>query len=135
MSDHFAAKLRETLAKSFYRFGFSAILPGILGAAPMLAAFQREAKYFSAPLTVGPPAPYLWRSSASATTRDGGDMESYKFKLGQLVSIVGGRRQGAMPGGRFEIVRLLPETGGSNQYRVRSKHDGHERVVLESELV
>lgn len=62
-------------------------------------------------------------------------MESHKFKLGQLVSIVGGRRQGAMPGGRFEIVRLLPETGGSNQYRVRSKHDGHERVVLESELV
>ena len=63
-----------------------------------------------------------------------GNMGSHKFKLGQMVSIVGGRRQGAMPGGRFEIVRLLPETGGSNQYRVRSKHDGHERVVMESEL-
>src|SRR5690606_18159841 len=37
MRDHFAAKLRETLAKSFYRFGFSAILPDIPGAAPVLA--------------------------------------------------------------------------------------------------
>ena len=57
-----------------------------------------------------------------------------KFKLGQIVSIVGGRRQGPPPFGRFEIVRLLPETVGTYQYRVRSKHDGHERIVMETEL-
>jgi hypothetical protein len=61
-------------------------------------------------------------------------MGSHKFKLGQVVSIIAGRRQGAMPGGRFEVVRLLPESAGSNQYRVRSKNDGHERVVMETEL-
>jgi hypothetical protein len=69
-----------------------------------------------------------------ANEPEGEDMGSHKFKLGQMVGIVGGRRQGSVPAGRFEIVRLLPETGGSNQYRVRSKHDGHERVVMESEL-
>lgn len=134
MSDHFATKLRETLANSFFRFEFSTISPGILGLC-RYCRDRRQAKYFGQPLTAAPAAPYLLRSSACATTRDGEDMEAHKFKLGQLVSIVGGRRQGAMPGGRFEIVRLLPETGGSNQYRVRSKQDGHERVVLESELV
>jgi hypothetical protein len=61
-------------------------------------------------------------------------MNLHKFKLGQTVSIVGGRRQGAPPPGRFEVVRLLPETAGNNQYRVRSKHDGHERVVMETDL-
>jgi hypothetical protein len=61
-------------------------------------------------------------------------MGSHKFKLGQLVSIIVSRRQGAAPGGRFEIVRLLPESAGNNQYRVRSKNDGHERVVTETEL-
>jgi hypothetical protein len=61
-------------------------------------------------------------------------MALHKFKPGQTVSILGGRRQGAPPSGRFEVVRLLPETAGTNQYRVRSKADGHERVVTESEL-
>jgi hypothetical protein len=35
---------------------------------------------------------------------------------------------------QFEIVRQLPESGGRNQYRVRSLADRHERVVAETEL-
>ncbi len=38
------------------------------------------------------------------------------------------------PPGRYEIVRLMPPTvGGDNQYRIKSLHDGHERVVKESD--
>ena len=54
-------------------------------------------------------------------------MPAHKFKTGQQVTV--SDRQG-----RFEIVRALPETGGRNQYRVRSLADRHERVVIESEL-
>ena len=54
-------------------------------------------------------------------------MPAHKFKTGQRVTVI--ERHG-----RFEIVRLLPETGGRNQYRVRSLADGHERIVIETEL-
>jgi hypothetical protein len=60
-------------------------------------------------------------------------MSLHKFKLGQTVSLIGSRREAALRG-RFEIVKLLPEAAGSNQYRVRSKEDGHERVVLEQQI-
>ena len=54
-------------------------------------------------------------------------MSAHKFKAGQKVRISDRH-------GQFEIVRQLPETGGSNQYRVRSLEDRHERVVVESDL-
>jgi hypothetical protein len=60
-------------------------------------------------------------------------MSLYKFKLGQTVGLISSRREPALRG-RFEIVRLLPEAAGSNQYRVRSKEDGHERVVVENQI-
>jgi hypothetical protein len=60
-------------------------------------------------------------------------MSLHKFKLGQTVSLSGSRREPALRG-RFEIVRLLPEVAGNNQYRVRSKEDGHERIVLEDQI-
>lgn len=34
----------------------------------------------------------------------------------------------------YEVVRKLPEEQGVFQYRIKSTADGHERVVLESEL-
>lgn len=54
-------------------------------------------------------------------------MPAHKFKTGQKVTVTDRR-------GQFEIIRLLPETGGRNQYRVRSLADRHERVVVETEL-
>jgi hypothetical protein len=54
-------------------------------------------------------------------------MPAHKFKAGQNVTVTDRH-------GRFEIIRPLPETGGRNQYRVRSLADRHERVVAESEL-
>lgn len=35
---------------------------------------------------------------------------------------------------QFRIVRLLPVEHGIRQYRIKSVKDGHERVVMESEL-
>lgn len=55
-------------------------------------------------------------------------MPAHKFKTGQKVKV--SDRQG-----QFEIVRQLPESGGQNQYRVRSLADRHERIVVESDLV
>jgi hypothetical protein len=57
----------------------------------------------------------------------------HKFKPGQIVmlerSTDGSNRQG-----RFEIVRQLPSERGINHYRLKSVMDGHERVVMESEI-
>jgi hypothetical protein len=55
-------------------------------------------------------------------------MGSHRFKTGQTVSVT------QLPG-RFEVVRLMPESGGNYQYRLRSLSDRHERVVAEFEIV
>jgi len=60
-------------------------------------------------------------------------MAVHKFKAGQQVTVAAHRPSGAA-GGAFHIVRLLPEERGVWQYRVKCVADGHERVVLESDL-
>ncbi len=62
-------------------------------------------------------------------------MAARKFKTGQQVNVASNNRSGMMRGGTFTIVKLLPEERGMHQYRVKSVVDGHERVVLESELL
>ena len=59
-------------------------------------------------------------------------MAAHRFKVGQLVTLHS-KRHGvwAEP---FEVVRLLPAQNADFQYRIKSTRDGHERVVLESEL-
>ena len=59
-------------------------------------------------------------------------MAAHKFKVGQLVTLHS--KPHGVFGGQFEVVRLLPPVNGDFQYRVKSTRDGHERVVLESEL-
>jgi hypothetical protein len=60
-------------------------------------------------------------------------MKARKYRSGQMVTMAPSRARDA-PKGRFEITRLLPVEHGNYQYRIRSVMDGHERVVLESEL-
>jgi hypothetical protein len=60
-------------------------------------------------------------------------MKAHKYRAGQTVTMTPNRARAA-PRGRFEITRLLPPEQGNYQYRIRSVTDGHERVVLESEL-
>jgi hypothetical protein len=59
-------------------------------------------------------------------------MRGPKFKPGQVVEFFRGDRM--MPRGAYEIVRLMPSETGEPQYRVRSVHEEHERVVWEHEL-
>ena len=59
-------------------------------------------------------------------------MAAHRFKVGQLVTLHS-KRHGVWAE-KFEVVKLLPQEGGDFQYRVKSTRDGHERVVLESEL-
>jgi hypothetical protein len=60
-------------------------------------------------------------------------MKARAYRTGQMVSMTPNRAR-ATPRDRFEIIRLLPLEHGNYQYRIRSVIDGHERVVLESEL-
>jgi hypothetical protein len=61
-------------------------------------------------------------------------MPGHRFKEGDVVDALSGG-MGAMPPGRYKIVRLMPPTvAGSNQYRIKSLKDGHERLVRESDL-
>jgi hypothetical protein len=62
-----------------------------------------------------------------------GSMLEHKFKVGQSVSFTSG------PFGRggasiFKVIQLLPAEGGDYQYRIKSAHEPHERVVKESQL-
>ena len=60
-------------------------------------------------------------------------MSAHKFQVGQDVVIAPGR-YGVLRQETFKVVRLLPQEHGTWQYRIKSMADGHERVVLESEL-
>jgi hypothetical protein len=62
-------------------------------------------------------------------------MTTHKFQAGQTVEIVS-RRFTTHTAGAFTVVRPLPsERGTENQYRIRSRADGQERVVGEYDLV
>ncbi len=60
-------------------------------------------------------------------------MQAHRFRVGQVVD---GRSNlfGSAPPGPYEVTRLLPPTGMTNQYRVKSLKNGHERVVREDDL-
>ena len=40
-----------------------------------------------------------------------------------------------MPGGTYEVIRQMPETGGEFEYRVKSMNGVHEHIARESELI
>jgi len=75
------------------------------------------------------------RALRSATTpkESGRDVQSHKFAIGQNV-VMKRRPVHQTPTDTFEIVRLLPAERDNPQYRIRSLRDGHERVVVESDL-
>lgn len=60
-------------------------------------------------------------------------MEAHKFKLGQAVEFTVSDLR-PKPLGSFKIVRVMASERGIRQYRVKSVIDGHERMVMESDL-
>jgi hypothetical protein len=61
-------------------------------------------------------------------------MSTHKFSVGQTVQFSPDRGQEVVVRGSFTVVRLLPEEASVLQYRVKSRLDGHERVVREDQL-
>jgi hypothetical protein len=60
-------------------------------------------------------------------------MASHKYVVGRMVKFVPSELR-LSPLGQFEIVRALPIEHGIAQYRIKSLKDGHQRVVMESDL-
>jgi hypothetical protein len=60
-------------------------------------------------------------------------MIEHKYSVGQVVAA---RTSlfGLTPPGPYEIMRLLPPTGTSNQYRLKSLKTGNERIVREEDI-
>lgn len=61
-------------------------------------------------------------------------MTRHIYSVGQQVSFVGRVVTYLRRAGVFTITKLLPPVGAELQYRVKSEHEGHERVASEHEL-
>ena len=61
-------------------------------------------------------------------------MTRHIYSVGQQVSFVGRVVTYLRRAGVFSITKLLPPVGAELQYRVKSEHEGHERVAIEHEL-
>jgi uncharacterized protein YdaL len=60
-------------------------------------------------------------------------MPTHKFHVGQFVQLIPSISRN-VPGGSYEIIKKLPESGGEFEYRIKSINEPHERVARESEL-
>ena len=61
-------------------------------------------------------------------------MPAHKFAVGQLVQLVARRTDAPIPLGVYAILRQLPAEPPEVTYHVKSRRDGHERVVREDQL-
>ena len=58
----------------------------------------------------------------------------HRYRIGEKVQLLHGGTTRFSTAELYEIVRLLPETDGEFQYRIKSTEGSHERVAKESEL-
>ncbi|MDN3566924.1 hypothetical protein ACFQY5_06815 [Paeniroseomonas aquatica] len=61
-------------------------------------------------------------------------MSTHLYTIGQHVEFIAGRFDGNVPRGLYTVVRQLPGPANDREYRVKHQKDGHERIVLESQL-
>ncbi|HEY8268845.1 MAG TPA: hypothetical protein VIG34_09320 [Xanthobacteraceae bacterium] len=62
-------------------------------------------------------------------------MTLHRYAIGDAVRFTPARSdRSSAPSGSYQITQLLPEEQGGYQYRIKSAHDAHERIVLESQL-
>jgi hypothetical protein len=61
-------------------------------------------------------------------------MTVHAFSVGQKVTFDPGAGDMRQLRGSYTVVRTMPSETRDRQYRVKSDFDGHERVVLESQL-
>jgi hypothetical protein len=61
-------------------------------------------------------------------------MLAHKFGIGQMVECLPSANDVHVPPGPYIVQRCLPSDTGNLQYRLKHTKDGHERVLLESQL-
>jgi len=61
-------------------------------------------------------------------------MSEHKYRVGQAVEFFPDRGVEHTAKGRYEVVRLFLGERNAPLYRIKSKVDGHERMVGENEL-
>lgn len=62
-------------------------------------------------------------------------MTLHRYAIGDAVRFTPARSdRSSAPSGNYQITQLLPEEQDGYQYRIKSAHDAHERIVLESQL-
>ena len=59
-------------------------------------------------------------------------MPLHKFQVGETVLLTSRNRN--VPGGVYEITKLLPHNGSEFEYRIKSAAEERERVAQESDL-
>ena len=59
-------------------------------------------------------------------------MPSHKFQIAETVLLTSRNRN--VPGGVYEITKLLPHNGSELEYRIKSAAEEFERVARESKL-
>ena len=57
----------------------------------------------------------------------------HKFKIGEIVTVRPAVSRN-VPGGVYEVTKLLPHNGSEFEYHVKSAREEHERLARESEL-
>ncbi|MCI0754949.1 hypothetical protein [Teichococcus vastitatis] len=60
--------------------------------------------------------------------------QPHRFSIGQNVVLTPIKYGAVAPAGTYIVVRLLPNDDLDREYRLKHQHDGHERVVRESQL-
>ena len=61
-------------------------------------------------------------------------MATHKFRVGQKVQMIATFFDRHAPVGDYEIVLQLPESEGEFNYKIKSPHEPHQRMVKESQL-
>jgi hypothetical protein len=56
-----------------------------------------------------------------------------KFKVGDIVTLKPSVNRN-VPGGIYEVIKVLPDHNGEREYRIKSANEPHERIAQESEL-
>ena len=59
---------------------------------------------------------------------------THKFKVGQTVDLIPSISRFAAHG-HYQIVSLRPADWENPHYRIKSRHEPHERVVAENDLI
>jgi hypothetical protein len=65
--------------------------------------------------------------------RKGEEPMPHKFNVGDIVTVRPAISRN-VPGGVFEVIKVLPDRNGEREYRIKSANEPHERVARESEL-